>query len=72
MKDYVKELESFCKNTKASDGCIKDILFEIENTKAILLKYNTANTQKDDDPIEPVASGNNKAGDALYLLTLKL
>jgi len=69
---HIKTMERFCKNTKASDECIKNILFEIENIKAILLKYNTANTQKDDDPIEPVASGNNKAGDALYLLTLKL
>jgi phage head maturation protease len=71
----IKSMERFCKNTKASDECIKNILSEIENIKAILLKYNTANTQKDDDPIEPVASGNNEddkaKADQLYLLTTK-
>jgi HK97 family phage prohead protease len=72
---HVKTMERFCRNTQASDTAIKSILSEIENIKAILLKYNTANTQKDDDPIEPVASGNNEddkaKADQLYLLTTK-
>ncbi len=72
---HLKTMERFCRNTNASDDCIKNILNEIESVKTILLKYNTANTQTHDDVIEPVASGNNEEekafADSLYLLTLK-
>jgi HK97 family phage prohead protease len=75
MAFHIKTMERFCRNTKASDDCIKNILFEIDNIKAILLKYNTANTQIRDAEVEPVASGNNEDlafAKSLHLLKLNL
>ena len=45
--DHLTTLEKFCKNTKASDGCIKTILLEVENTKQFISEYNTAFTHKE-------------------------
>lgn len=42
--DHLTTLERFCRNTKASDGCIKNILEEVENTKQFISEYNTAFT----------------------------
>lgn len=71
LNEHIRLMEKFCKDTGASDDCIKAIIKEIEEAKKILLKYNTANTLDE----EPVASGNNedesKIADSLYLLTLK-
>lgn len=50
---HLTTLEKFCRNTKASDGCIKMMMTEIENTKAFISEYNTALTLE-----EPGASGN--------------
>ncbi len=75
MAFHIKTMERFCRNTNASDNCIKQILSEIENIKAILLKYNTANTQGKDAFVEPVASGNNEEmafANSLHLLTLEI
>lgn len=52
MKSHIKTLENFCRNTKASDDCIKTILEDIEETKQFIAEYNTALTHK-----EPGASG---------------
>lgn len=72
---HVKTMEKFCRNTNASDNTIKQVLSEIDNIKAILLKYNTANTQERDASTEPVASGNNEDSafaESLHLLKLNL
>lgn len=49
MKSHLKTLENFCRNTKASDDCIKNILLEVENTKQFIAEYNTAFTHKEPD-----------------------
>lgn len=41
---HLSTLEKFCRNTKASDGCIKAMLIEVENTKQFISEYNTAFT----------------------------
>lgn len=51
LYQHLSTLERFCKNTKASDGCIISILEEVENTKEFISQYNTAFTLK-----EPAAS----------------
>lgn len=70
LKKSIEAMEKFCRNTTASDDCIKGILKEIDEANKILLKYNTANTSDE----KPVASGNNEdekaIADSLYLLTL--
>jgi HK97 family phage prohead protease len=50
---YVKSMEKFCRNTNASDECIKSILLEIDNAKELISEYNTEITQL---AIEPVSS----------------
>lgn len=44
---HLSTLEKFCRNTKASDGCIKAMLIEVENTKQFISEYNTAFTLKE-------------------------
>lgn len=46
---HLSALEKFCRNTKASDGCIKAMLIEVENTKQFISEYNTAFTQTEPD-----------------------
>lgn len=41
---HLSVMEKFCRNTKASDGCIKAMLEEVENTKQFIKEYNTAFT----------------------------
>jgi HK97 family phage prohead protease len=52
MEQHVIALEKFCRNTKASDMCIKSMLTELENMKQLIAEYNTALTLED----EPGAS----------------
>lgn len=52
MNGYVEKMEKFCRNTNASDDCIKGILTEIEEAKNFISTNNTAFTR-----IEPGASG---------------
>lgn len=56
IKSHIETMENFCRNTKASDDCIKSILLEIESTKQLISQYDTANTQDS----EPVASVEEK------------
>lgn len=46
---HLSVMEAFCRNTRASDGCIKNILTEVENTKRFIAEYNTAFTLKEPD-----------------------
>lgn len=75
LSDRIYIMERFCRNTNASDDCIKSILTELEEAKKILLRYNTANTQQWDAIVDSVASVNNEEekakADQLYLLTTK-
>jgi HK97 family phage prohead protease len=56
MKSHMEVMEKFCRDTKASDDCIKSILIEIENTKQLITEYDTVFTQA----IEPSTSENDK------------
>jgi len=44
MNDYVSKLEKFCRNTTASDDCIKAITNELEEAKSLISQHNTAFT----------------------------
>lgn len=44
MRNYVATMEKFCRNTKASDDCIKSILQEVDEAKNFISTYNTAST----------------------------
>lgn len=52
FEQHLTSLERFCRNTKASDGCIKSMLEEVESIKQFISEYNTAFTLKQ----EPGAS----------------
>lgn len=56
LSAHIITLENFCRNTKASDDCIKSILMDVENTKQFISTYNTAHTQAGGNPLEPSAS----------------
>jgi HK97 family phage prohead protease len=43
--EQLTAMEKFCRNTKASDGCIQNMLIEVQNTKEFIQEYNTAFTQ---------------------------
>lgn len=67
LKARVENMEKFCRNTNASDDCIKNLLNEIEEFKSILSTYDTADTQQATEPDASVKEFSN----ALHLLTLK-
>lgn len=67
FKSRIDKLEKFCRNTTASDDCIKSILNQVEEIKSMISNSDTVSTQ----PItEPDASVKEFAN-ALHLLTLK-
>lgn len=68
MKSYVKSVEDFCRDTKASDSCIKSLLQEVEETKELLSEYDTASTRLIS---APGASKNDSFYKQLLLLTAK-
>lgn len=46
FEDHLAAMIKFCRNTKASDECIKSILEECETVKNFISEYNTAFTLK--------------------------
>lgn len=69
FSDRLELLEKFCRNTTASDDCIKSMLLEIQSTKQLISQYNTVFTQADNS-LEPNASVEWKAWfDAAQVLT---
>ena len=74
ISDRLAKLEKFCRNTTASDECIKNILQEVKSLQSIVSQFDTADTH---DANEPTASGegNTTVSDeiiaTLKLLTLK-
>lgn len=56
LASHIRTMEKFCKDTKASDECIKSIQLEIENTKQLISEHNTAITHAALDAPEPLAS----------------
>lgn len=49
FNEHLTTLEKFCRNTKASDTCIKSMLEDVENMKNFISQYNTASTLNDQD-----------------------
>lgn len=67
VKAWIEKMERFCRNTSASDDCIKNILQEIEEFKSIISPHDTAYTQVATEPDASVKEFSN----ALHLLSLK-
>lgn len=67
LKASLESLEKFCRNTNASDDCIKTILKKVEEIKSIVSINDTADTQLITEPDASVKEFSN----ALHLLTLK-
>lgn len=66
LEAHIETMERFCRDTKASDDCIKSVLLEIDNSKQLISDYNTALTQAGGNPLEPNASvGEGKLLDVL-------
>jgi hypothetical protein len=68
LKGQIEKMEKFCRNTSASDDCIKTILNHIEEVKSIISTHDTAYTQQATEPDASV----KEFSDALHLLTLKI
>lgn len=47
--EHLDTLEKFCRNTKASDDCIRSMMQEAQNMKQFISEYNTAFTHKEPD-----------------------
>ena len=45
MKAHIEAMEKFCRDTKASDETIKQVLLDLAEAKAIMDKFDTGNTQ---------------------------
>lgn len=60
LKSSLALLEKFCRNTTATDDCIKEIIKEVLQAKHILSKYDTAFTEADHS-LQPDASTEEKA-----------
>ena len=67
LKEKIDQLETFCRETKASDNCILAILTEIDELKAIFDKYEP--TYAADKA--PTPGHINEYANQIYLLTLK-
>ena len=67
LKESIALMEKFCRDTTASDECIKSALKEIEQAKHILSKYDTANTEAG-EPLQPGASAEEKGYDVDLVL----
>lgn len=68
LKTRIDNMESFCRNTNASDDCIKNILDEIAEVKSLIFRNDTVDTQLITAPSASVKEFSSQ----LYLLTLKI
>lgn len=67
LKAGLDKMERFCRDTTASDDCIKNILEQIGEFKSIISANDTVDTQPITEPTTSVKEFSN----ALHLLTLK-
>jgi hypothetical protein len=65
MKDHADKLENFCRNSKASDECIENILQEAKALNDLISQDDTAITHDD----EPNASDNDEMTGEINILT---
>lgn len=71
FKSHVEKLESFCRNTSASDDCIINILGELKAARELISSYDTASTRLANEP----DASSDELGDfatQLHLLTLNI
>jgi phage head maturation protease len=68
FKAHIDKMESFCRNTTASDDCIKALLQEIEEIKGMMSTNDTVDTLLITEPAASVKEFSN----ALHLLKLKI
>jgi hypothetical protein len=61
LTQHVETMESFCRNTKASDECIKSVLVNIEEAKQIISSYDTADTRLINEPAASSGDNDSKA-----------
>jgi HK97 family phage prohead protease len=71
LKEYLTTCEKFCKDTKASDACIKMIQSEVDEIKAIISQYDTASTGLINQP-DASRNDNDSFKKQLLLLNAKL
>lgn len=68
LKSRIESMENFCRNSNASDDCIKTLLSQIEDVKSIISRNDTADTR--------IANGSSASvkefSNALHLLTLRI
>lgn len=69
LKARMEKLEKFCRNTTASDECIKNILLEIKAINNLISQDDTADTH---DMDEPDASDNEEMDENAVLTQIKL
>lgn len=68
VKARIEKMEKFCRNTNASDDCIKNVLQEIAEVKSIISTHDTADTPLITEPDASV----KEYSQAFRLLSLKI
>lgn len=69
LKSHIERMDSFCRNSSASDECIINIQAELKSAQDILSKYDTASTPLAEDGD---ASKNDSLRKALLLFDMQL
>lgn len=70
LKAHIELMEKFCRDTKASDETIKQILNQIAEIKAITDNYDTADTHVADEQPASVEEKQDTSTDVLTILSL--
>ena len=71
MAEHITHMESFCRNTKASDECIKSVQSQIDEAKSIISSYDTADTSLITTPSASSAENDSNALMMKQLLLFK-
>jgi HK97 family phage prohead protease len=71
LMEYLTTCEKFCKDTKASDDCIKSIQAEVDEIKSIISQYDTVSTGLINQP-DSSRTDNDSFKKQLLLLNAKL
>lgn len=72
LSEHIKNLENFCRNTKASDECIKMVTDQVTELKQVIIaSYDTASTHSIGAP-DASSEGNDSFRKQLLLLQMKM
>jgi hypothetical protein len=72
FKAHVDKLDSFCRNTTASDDCIIKILGEVKAARQLISSFDTASTQVITEPVASSDDNRDAFHKQLLLLNLQL